>query len=109
MIFLFSAQQSLPGLEARAWDFVFKKSAHLFVYAVLYFWVHRALVMRWQASSKPQIANRIWLFAFGVCLLYAASDEFHQSFVPGRSATFRDLGFDTLGMSVTFLRIYKYI
>ena len=35
----------------------------------------------------------IWLLA----ILYAASDEFHQSFVAGRGATLMDVGIDSIG------------
>ena len=31
------------------------------------------------------------------CVLVAASDEFHQSFVPGRTPAVRDVGIDLLG------------
>jgi VanZ family protein len=41
--------------------------------------------MRWAFSSL-----------LGV-VLYAASDEFHQSFVPERTASLVDVGIDTLG------------
>ena len=35
----------------------------------------------------------IWLLA----ILYAASDEFHQSFVPGRGPSVIDVGIDAIG------------
>lgn len=43
-----------------------------------------------------------WL-ALGLCILYAASDEFHQSFVPGRGPRVMDIGIDTLGSLVGLL------
>lgn len=36
--------------------------------------------------------------AFGISLLYACFDELHQLFVGGRSATFRDIGIDSIGI-----------
>jgi len=38
-----------------------------------------------------------YLFAFLFCVFYACTDEFHQSFVPGRSAQFFDLVLDCTG------------
>ena len=43
-----------------------------------------------------------------ICLLYAISDEFHQSFVPGRSCQILDIAIDFLG-SLTGIYIYKLI
>lgn len=43
-----------------------------------------------------------------ICLLYAISDEFHQSFVPGRSCQILDIAIDFLG-SLTGTFIYKLI
>jgi VanZ family protein len=37
-----------------------------------------------------------WL-AWGLCILYAITDEYHQSFVPGRSPRGMDVGIDALG------------
>ena len=41
----------------------------------------------------------IWLLA----ILYAASDEFHQSFVAGRGATVMDVGIDSIGAGLGLL------
>lgn len=87
-IFWFSSQpgDALPDFD---WaDRIVKKGGHMFGYGLLAFWVWYALGLkakkRWQA----------WLFA----VLYAATDEFHQSFVPYRGASVWDvLVFDNLG------------
>ena len=38
-----------------------------------------------------------------ISLLYAVSDEIHQSFVSGRSSSFADLGLDSIGIFLGFL------
>lgn len=44
------------------------------------------------------------LFAWLLAILYAASDEYHQSFVPGRQASAWDvLIFDNLGAAIGML------
>ena len=89
----------IPGLsEAGVHSIVVlvRKGAHVTEYAVL-----ASLVLRLMArpSANPM---RIWRWSDAirtllVVLLYAASDEFHQSFVPTREACIRDVLIDTLG------------
>ncbi|CAN5437889.1 VanZ family protein [soil metagenome] len=69
-----------------------RKCAHMFEYAVL-FWLTRwsAMTIRRPAFIVPG------MLSFIVCLLYAASDEYHQSFVPGRSAMLQDVAVDMAG------------
>jgi hypothetical protein len=87
LIFFFSSQEYLPGLSFSGLDFFFKKLAHIFVYAVLYFLLVRGtdLVL----TSKADLRFRI-LLPIGLLVLYAISDELHQSLVPNRYATLRD-------------------
>lgn len=106
LIFLLSSQPTLPGFESGAFDFILKKFAHVFVYAVLYLLIARGVEMI--APSKKKEPLRIFLPLL-IVLIYAISDEFHQSLVPGRYPTWRDIGYDILGASLMFLRKYKYI
>jgi VanZ family protein len=90
-IFLFS---SIPDREMPnfgGWDYLTKKGSHMLGYALLactyYYAIYR--------SKIP--ARRRFLLAVCLASLYAASDEWHQSFVPGRNCSLVDVGFDTLG------------
>jgi VanZ family protein len=73
-----------------------RKCAHLTEYAILA-WLF------WRARRKPVKADaRPWSWReAGVAILfvaaYALTDEFHQRFVPGREASFRDVLIDTAG------------
>jgi VanZ family protein len=92
IIFLFSSQPAseLPDF-ARA-DILIKKGGHVIGYAILAFAYWYALGLQ---RGKRWLA---WLLA----LLYAATDEFHQSFVPGRYASIWDvLIFDNLGGAIS--------
>jgi VanZ family protein len=102
VIFIFSSQSKLPSPDGPLLDFLFKKSAHMFVYAVLYFLLYRGVNL----EKKPA---KNWWLPFILCFAYAAGDEFHQSFTPHRTPTIRDIGFDMIGAWVAFLRIYQYI
>lgn len=115
VIFLFSAQNktesanlsngllerllSVVGLhkdsmQESTWLFLklaVRKAAHFSVYSVLAVLVTNALL---GLTGKNRAAAVI---AVGVCMLYAVSDELHQSFVSGRVASIWDVGIDTLG------------
>jgi len=102
-IFVLSAQEMLPGLTLSTADFILKKTGHMFVYAVLYW-----LIVKGFKKSGYKF-ERIWLQALVICVIYAVTDELHQSTVPGRTATLRDIGYDLLGASLVFLSKFGYI
>lgn len=77
----------------------------MLVYAILYILMHRAFYL----LNQSRIRQYNWLSVLGICFLFAISDEFHQSLVPGRHPAMRDIGFDMLGSLVAFLRLYQYI
>ena len=83
LIFVLS---SVPDLQTGlgAWDNLVRKLAHVAEYAVL-----GALLQR--AVGSPIVA-----VALGS--LYAASDELHQAFVPGRLGSPLDWLIDTVGV-----------
>ena len=82
-----------------------RKCAHLTEYAVLAF-------LFWRARWRPQRDDpRPWSwretgFAVLFVALYAASDEFHQSFVPTREASIHDVFIDTLGAAAGMLGLW---
>ena len=105
LIYLFSANSVLPSFTQSLPDFIFKKSAHMFVYAVLYLLSYRAI----RLTVSPKRHTIHWLLAVVVCMIYAVSDEFHQLLVPGRYGTLRDIGFDMLGVSAVVLLQHRYL
>lgn len=104
-IFLLSAQEVLPGFSVSVYDFIFKKSAHMFVYAVLYLLLFRA----YQKTNNKRITHKSYLLPVIISLLYSLSDELHQSTVPGRYPTLRDMGYDMLGVATVLLYQLKLI
>lgn len=70
--------------------FIIRKSAHFSLFAMLGFLVSMSVGRRKLFSIT---SAGVVIF----CFLYAVSDEFHQSFVPGRSCEFRDMMIDTSG------------
>ncbi len=86
VIFYFSAQSQLPAAPGW-WDVVFKKGAHLGAYAVLG-WLY--------TRGWPVKGWHAWLAA----VLYGASDEVHQAFVPGRHPWGIDVLIDGVGAAL---------
>jgi len=71
----------------------FDKIAHMAVYAVL----AGTILYAFQPELASGRISAPLLITVGICFLYGISDEFHQSFIPGRSVSAADLGADTLG------------
>lgn len=107
VIFYFSSLQSVELSEDALWDFVWHKSAHLLVYAILAFLLFIAI----GGADKKDFRSRWTYFvaALVISTLYAMSDEFHQSFVPTRSARLRDVFVDMIGASVGVIIAWKFI
>jgi VanZ family protein len=88
VIFIFSSQPSDDLPKFASWDRVVKKMGHAIGYGLL------ALSYLHFFDYKK---NRYWL-AWLLAVLFSATDEFHQSFVPGRHPSLTDvLVFDNLG------------
>ena len=68
-----------------------RKSAHLFEYFVL-----GTLSLNVLRAFRPRDWVHLWHFAVIFAALYAATDELHQTFVPGRSGELGDVLLDTL-------------
>ena len=72
-------------------EFVIRKSAHMFAYFVL--------AILWFMSMYENKINlrNISTVSFVMTFLFACSDEYHQTFVNGRSGEFRDVLVDSTG------------
>ncbi|MDX2022169.1 MAG: VanZ family protein [Deltaproteobacteria bacterium] len=84
---------SIPGTSYPQISFEYAdKVVHTLIYGTL-----GALLAVAARLNLPWSAARVWWFSIGVATLYGATDEFHQLFVPNRSADLRDLLADALG------------
>ncbi|HYK88087.1 MAG TPA: VanZ family protein [Acidobacteriota bacterium] len=73
------------------WDLFAKKGGHMLGYGLLAIGYLRGL-----ANGKP-ITWRQCALAVIFSILYAATDEFHQSFVAGRNSSIDDVMIDAVG------------
>lgn len=71
-----------------------RKNAHFFIYMALGFLLKSAL-----KSSEITGLKAVGI-GLVICVLYAFSDEFHQSFVPGRGAMLSDVMIDSAGATL---------
>ena len=60
-------------------------------------------------STYKMILLKKFIISLGVGILYAISDEIHQSFVPGRGASIRDVCIDTSGVIMGIIMVLVVI
>lgn len=99
VIFYLSAQPDLSsGLGTI--DLIGRKIVHAAEYALLSF-------LWWRALRTVVPARTALLLALGISVGYAASDEYHQSFVDGRNGSPLDVAIDTAGAGAAALAIRR--
>ena len=93
LIIFFVSARSASELPLFGWaDAMIKKGGHMIGYALL-------ALLYWRAFDlKKEKRGVAWLLA----LMYAVTDEFHQSFVPGRHPSIWDvIVFDNMGSLIS--------
>lgn len=80
-------------------QYAIRKGAHLTEYAILSLLVWRALRKPTPQDSRPWNWQPAVL-AVLIAGAYAATDEFHQSFVPSREGRWQDVLIDTTGAAL---------
>lgn len=100
LIFFLSSQSRLPMLRLGWAEALQDVAGHFVAFGVL------AILFAW-ALSGSGVAHP-WSRSFVLVLLYALSDEFHQSFVPGRHPDTLDIATDALGAACALL-LLRYL
>ena len=99
VIFWLSAQPDLSsGLGTL--DLILRKIAHMAEYGLLVF-------LWWRPLSELVGERAAVLPALAISVLYAATDEYHQTFVEGRHGSPVDVLIDTVGMSAVALLLLR--
>jgi VanZ family protein len=98
VIFFLSAQPA--GGHHAWWVIVFRKLGHITGYALL------TALWAWALQG---VVRRPLIWAVAISLAYACTDEYHQTFVPGRNGTPVDVGVDAIGMAIaaTLIRLRR--
>ncbi|MDQ1144181.1 VanZ family protein [Bacillus sp. SORGH_AS 510] len=79
-------------------NFLIRKATHLTVFGILAFLLFKSV----------ETSNFSYLLAWILTALYAMSDEYHQSFMPGRTATYKDVLIDSFGALVVLSVVYLF-
>lgn len=92
---------NLSKEQSESINYFFRKSVHLGSFGLLSFLLYFAF-----DAKRPLLA---WILT----TIYAGTDEFHQSFVPNRTASFTDVIIDSvgavigIGIAVICMKIYQ--
>jgi hypothetical protein len=101
VIFILSSQ-SLGFLGTyNIWEYILRKIFHMFEYAVVAYLTYRILS---EEERRHFYWNIFWTLAFTV--LYAISDEYHQTFTAGRTGIYTDVLIDSAGALIGIWLIY---
>lgn len=104
-IFLLSSRQSIGISEEKMVNFIVFKLLHILEYGILYVLLFRAI-----HSIKNALNSEQKLFvAFLIAVIFAATDEIHQTFVPTREGAARDVIIDTIGIVTAWICIQRLL
>jgi len=99
----------LDPIHFLTWHFVLRKTGHVIGYATLSVLLFRA----WKASIAVSGSPRwsiVWArTAVAMTALVATLDEWHQSYLPSRTGTFRDVGLDSIAALAAQLLIFAWL
>ena len=93
-------QKTEPTLDII--NYIIRKSAHISEYIIL------TIVIFSLASEYTKNNKKIIIYGLIGCLIFASLDEFHQYFIPGRSALVTDVLIDFIGAIVALI-LYKLL
>lgn len=106
LIYLLSSRERTIVSDQYILNFVFFKLLHVVEYAFLYFLLFRATN---SIKDKKVTTKDRFILPIFISILYALSDEIHQTFVPTREGRIRDVFIDTLGIYLMYIYIKNHL
>ena len=88
------------------YNYLFRKFAHASEYFIL------TILLLVALKNSGIVGKKIFIFTLLICFIYSCTDEYHQTFVIGRTGQFSDCLVDTLGGFIgcaIYYLIYKLI
>lgn len=107
IIFILSSFHKLQASPVSWQDFLVRKTIHFLEYLILFLLFYRGLRNTSCFSKKKMVGYSLFL-----AIIYAISDEYHQTFVSGRSGKIFDIGVDSAGSlfgAILILRLKPYL
>jgi len=104
-IFGFSSIPSKEMPNFGLLDLIVKKGGHALGYGLLALTFLRGL--RWSGRGGAKSVQTLWI-AWLLAVMYSATDEFHQSFVPGRHPAVTDVMIDAAGAALVLFLVHKF-
>lgn len=86
--------------QETATSFVIRKLAHIIEYLLLTLSYYYSISKTFKSSGNFQ---KTFFIAFLLGLFYAITDEYHQTFIPGRVGTYEDVLIDSVGILTGYL------
>lgn len=82
------------------WNLILRKAAHFSEYFILFLLFFRALIL-----GKMRV-KKSFIVSLALCIFYALLDEFHQTFILGRTPRITDVMLDTSGAALALILLY---
>lgn len=101
VIFYFSSRQNVSVSSEFTINFIILKTLHTIGYALLHLLLFRAVYVQEKKKNLDISLKKAAIIA----ILYAATDELHQQFVPTREGKIRDVIIDAVGISIMYIYI----
>ena len=99
-IIFYLSSFSIPFVKAGFFDYTI--IGHMIEFGVLAFFMWQAVAFSFKVKER-----KVFLWSAILAILYAISDEIHQYFVPLRHGSIMDVLFDTAGIIIVLLIIWK--
>lgn len=93
-------------------SYTVRKIAHITLYFILGILISSSTIFIMKLKKTQIKGYMIFLISSIVCFVYACLDEFHQTFIDGRTGKFSDVGVDAIGFITSILiviSIYKIV
>lgn len=104
-LFSLNLSENAFASTAEGLQFFVRKGAHMTEYFILALSIFLPLTVWFGRKLSP--VKRLWV-TFPVAVLCASLDEYHQTFVPGRSGSPKDVLVDSIGITLACLAVLLY-